>query len=83
MAELISGRADVVCVSVCWFVVVVIGSTPERKHLGISLCFVHVCVPRKEADKGVEISVVYARFTPQEMLWEVSITAEDTTENRP
>jgi hypothetical protein len=83
MADLISGRTDVVCVSMCGLVGEVIGSTPEGKHLCISMCSVHVCITWKEADKGVEILVVYAGFIPQEMLYAVSIAIEDNTENTP
>lgn len=52
---------------------VVIGGMPEWKHIYFSMCFVHVRIPGKEADKGVQVTVVYTRLIPQEMLWMVSI----------
>jgi hypothetical protein len=53
---------------------VVTGSMPEWEDVCFPMWFVHICITREEAEKRVEISVVYTRFTPQEMLRIVSMT---------
>jgi hypothetical protein len=54
---------------------------PKRKQVFVCV----VCVPREEADKGIEIFVVHTRFATQEMLSILVRTPvnEDITEDGP